>query len=53
MKVVHCKKEPFDVYIGRPGPWGNRKKRGVGRSCRADHVTVMDGASRPDAWVAV
>lgn len=21
--VVHCKKEPFDVYIGRPGPWGN------------------------------
>ena len=23
MRVVHCKKEPFDVYIGRPGPWGN------------------------------
>ncbi len=22
-KVVHFKKEPFDVYIGRPGPWGN------------------------------
>lgn len=22
-KVVHCKKEPFDVYIGRPGKWGN------------------------------
>jgi len=22
-KVVHCKKEPYDVYIGRPGPWGN------------------------------
>jgi hypothetical protein len=22
-KVVHCKKEKFDVYIGRPGPWGN------------------------------
>lgn len=21
--VVHCKREPFDVYIGRPGPWGN------------------------------
>lgn len=21
--VVHCKKEPHDVYIGRPGPWGN------------------------------
>lgn len=21
--VVHCKREPFDVYIGRPGKWGN------------------------------
>ncbi len=23
MKVVHCKKEKFDIYIGRPGKWGN------------------------------
>lgn len=23
MKVVHCKKEKFDVYIGRPSKWGN------------------------------
>lgn len=23
MRVVHCKKEPFDVYIGRPSVWGN------------------------------
>jgi len=22
--VVHCKKEPFDIYIGRPSKWGNR-----------------------------
>lgn len=22
-KVVHCKKEKYDVYIGRPSPWGN------------------------------
>jgi hypothetical protein len=21
--VVNCRREPFDVYIGRPGPWGN------------------------------
>ena len=21
--VVHCKKLAYDVYIGRPGPWGN------------------------------
>lgn len=22
-RVVHCKREAYDVYIGRPGPWGN------------------------------
>ena len=22
-KVVHCKKEPYDVYIGRPSKFGN------------------------------
>lgn len=23
MRVVHCKKEAYDVYIGRPSKWGN------------------------------
>lgn len=23
IKVVHCKKKPYDVYIGRPSKWGN------------------------------
>lgn len=23
IRVVHCKKEPYDVYIGRPSMWGN------------------------------
>lgn len=22
-KVVHCKKEQYDIYIGRPSKWGN------------------------------
>ena len=22
--VVHCKKEKYDVYIGRPSPWSNQ-----------------------------
>ena len=21
--VVHCKKEPYDIYVGRPSKWGN------------------------------
>lgn len=27
--VVHCKKEKYDVYIGRPSIWGNKFKIGV------------------------
>jgi hypothetical protein len=23
MKIVHCKKDVYDVYIGRPSKWGN------------------------------
>jgi hypothetical protein len=23
MQVVHCKRSPYDVYIGRPSKWGN------------------------------
>ncbi len=22
-RVVHCRREPYDVYIGRPSRWGN------------------------------
>lgn len=22
-RVVHCKKAPYDVYVGRPSRWGN------------------------------
>lgn len=28
-KVVHCKKEPYDVYIGRPSRWSNPYKIGI------------------------
>jgi hypothetical protein len=28
-RVVHCKREAYDVYIGRPGPWGNPFRIGV------------------------
>ncbi len=23
IRVVHCKRDPYDVYIGRPSKWGN------------------------------
>jgi hypothetical protein len=27
-EVVHCKKAPYDIYIGRPSKWGNPFKIG-------------------------
>ena len=39
MKVVHCKKEKFDVYIGRPSKWGNPFIIGVHGD--RDHVVKL------------
>jgi len=22
-KIVHCRRDEYDIYIGRPSPWGN------------------------------
>ncbi len=27
-RVVHCKREPYDVYVGRPSKWGNPFREG-------------------------
>lgn len=35
-KVVHCKREPYDVYIGRPSKWGNPFE--IGRHGTRDEV---------------
>ncbi len=35
-KVVHCRKEPYDVYIGRPSKWGNPFK--IGRDGAREEV---------------
>lgn len=34
--VVHCKKKPYDVYIGRPSKWGN--PFAIGRDGDRDEV---------------
>jgi hypothetical protein len=31
-KVVHCRRSKYDVYIGRPGKWGNPFKLKAGES---------------------
>jgi len=39
-RVVHCKREPFDVYIGRPSKWGNPYRIEGGRVSRSVAVEV-------------
>lgn len=51
-KVVHCRKEPYDVYVGRPTKWGNPFKVGRDgtrreviakyRAYLLEHETLMD-----------
>lgn len=45
MCVVHCKREAFDVYIGRGGPWGNPFV--IGRD--GDRATVIE---KYRAWLS-
>ena len=44
IKVVHCKKEPFDVYIGRGSKWGNPFIIG-------QHGTREDVISKYEAYI--
>jgi len=42
--VVHCKRAPFDVYIGRPSVWGNPYR--IGRDGTRAQVIA-----RYEAWL--
>lgn len=37
-RVVHCKKEPYDVYIGRPSLWGNPFTHHSDKETKAEFV---------------
>jgi hypothetical protein len=41
-RVVHFKREPFDVYIGRPSKWGNPFAIGKDGT-RADVIRKYEG----------
>jgi hypothetical protein len=53
-RVVHCKCEPFDIYIGRGSKWGNPFKIGPDGSREEVIVKYCDYiAKRPDLLAAV
>lgn len=42
--VVHCKRDPYDVYIGRGSKWGNPFKIG-------EHGTREEVIAKYEVWV--
>lgn len=51
-RVVHCKREAYDVYIGRPSKWGNKFTH-LKRTTRAETVvaTREEAVARYEEWV--
>ena len=37
-RVVHCNKEPYDIYIGRPSIWGNPYTHIKDRNTKAQFI---------------
>jgi hypothetical protein len=50
VRVVHCKREKFDVYIGRPSKWGNPFVIGPGidKEAEAHRAAVI---AKYEAWL--
>ena len=50
-RVVHCKTAPFDVYIGRPGPWGNPFSHKAGTLAKWKVATIEEALDKYRAWL--
>lgn len=49
--VVHCKKEPYDVYIGRPFKWGNPFSHKEGTRAQFQVGTVQEAIDSYKTWI--
>lgn len=49
--VVHCKKEPHDVYIGRPSKWGNPFTHKEGTKAQFVMPTREEAIKAYEAWL--
>lgn len=50
-KVVHCKIEPYDIYIGRPSIWGNPFSHKDGTQAKFKTLTVEDAVIQYKEWL--
>lgn len=52
-KVVHCRRSPYDVYIGRPSKWGNPFTHIKNKNTLAEFQvnTRAEAISRYEEWL--
>lgn len=50
-KVVHCKKEKYDIYIGRPSKWGNPFSHKEGTSAKYRCNTREEAVKNYEIWI--
>ncbi len=50
-KVVHCKKEAYDVYIGRPSKWGNPFTHKTGTLVKYKCATRGEAVEKYRDWI--
>jgi hypothetical protein len=50
-RVVHCRKEPYDVYIGRPSKWGNPFSHKEGTSAQFRVATREEAVAKYEVWL--
>lgn len=49
--VVHCKKAAYDVYVGRPSPFGNPFSHQSGTKAQFLVATRAEAISRFEEWL--
>lgn len=49
--VVHCKKAPYDVYIGRPSKWGNPYSHKEGTSAKFKVATREEAVEKYESYL--
>ncbi len=50
-KVVHCKRDRHDVYIGRPSKWGNPFSHLSGTSAKFRVATRKEAIKKYEQWI--
>lgn len=49
--VVHCKKDKYDIYIGRPSKWGNPYSHKEGTLAKYKVATRKEAIEKYKRWI--